>query len=427
MSISFNGLRKYHIRRDEKYNQFKISLLEALVSGASIDKIINDASNLIGNSLVVIDLSFKVLASSSIENITDLLWKDNVQKGYCSYEFISELTKLETIKEGRKAKHPYEVTCHESPIKKIVCKIDVDGKTIGNIILLECKKQIAEDDYKYLMLVSEVISKKLEEKQFYKNARDVLTEEILYDLLENNIDETIMKERLKNHSLVFSNHMSVLVVDISNYELKHSVYARYLNLNLLKFFPISHSIYYNENIVIIDGNEQFIEKKNEIEKVKDFLSENNLRMGISSEFSLIEDCKIYYGQAIKSLEIGKIVDSEKCIYKFEDIQPYNFIYMTKARILKEDFYNNSLYMLKKYDDKNGSELYKTLYAYLKNNHSMTKTAGELFIHRNTLRYRLEKIVDIIGIDLDEDDNSFKIYYAFKSMDFYKKISNIEKK
>ena len=51
----------------------------------------------------------------------------------------------------------------------------------------------------------------------------------------------------------------------------------------------------------------------------------------------------------------------------------------------------------------------------------------MFIHRNTLRYRLEKIVDLIGLDLDENDNSFKLYYACKSINFYKKLINAQKK
>lgn len=423
----YNEVRAF-FRKDVKYNEFKIPLLEVLLSGEGLNKIINTASELIGNPLIVIDLSYKVLASSPIENITDLLWMDNVKKGYCSYEFIAELTKLEIVKEGRKTNHPFEVTCPASPIKKVVFKIEVEGKIIGNILLLQCQKQIHFDDYDYLRLISEIISKELEKKQFYKNATNVLSEEILYDLLENNMEnKDIIKERLKTGSLVFSNNIFVLVVDLSNFELKKSVYARYLNSYLSSLFPMNNSIYYNGHVVIINDKDQFVERQNKIERVKSFLSENNLKMGISSDFSSIEDCSIYYHQAVKSLKIGKILYPKKCIYQYEDIQPYNFIYMAKDKILKEDFYNNSLYILKKYDDENSSQLYKTLYVYLKNNHNMTRTSEEMFIHRNTLRYRLEKIVDILGIDLDKNDNGFKLYYAFKSMDFYKKLMNAQKK
>jgi len=417
----YNEVRGF-FRKDIKYNQFKVSLLEAFLSGEGLNKIVDTASQLIGNPLIVIDLSFKVLASSTIENITDLLWMDNVKKGYCSYEFIAELTKLEALKKGRKTKRPFEVTCPISPIKKVAFKIDVKGKTVGNILLLECQKQIDIDEYDFLILISDIISKELGKKQFYENTRNVLSEEILYDLLENNIDnKKVIKERLKTSPLVFSTHIFVLVIDISNFELKQSVYTRYLSPNLLKLFPMSSSIYYNGDIVLINDREQFVENQTRKDKIRNFLSENNLKMGISSEFSSIEDCNIYYHQAITALQVGSILRDEKYIYQHEDIQPYNFIYKSKDQLLKEDFYNTSIYILKKYDDKNSSELYKTLYIYLKNNHSMTKASAEMFIHRNTLRYRLEKIVELIGIDLDKNDNSFKLYYSYKSIDFYKKL------
>ena len=417
----FNEVRAF-FRRDIKYNQFKITLLESFLSGEGLCKIVTIASKLIGNPLIVIDLSFKVLASSPVENITDLLWMDNVKKGYCSYEFIAELTKLESLKKGRKTKRPFVVTCPLSPIKKIAFKIQVNDKTIGNILLLECEKQIDPDDYNYLILISEIISKELGKKQFYKNTKNVLSEEILYDLLENNIENrALIKERLKNCTLVFSKHIFVIVINISNFELKQSVYSRYLSPTLLTLFPMSNSIYYNGAIVIIDDREEFVEKEDKIRLVKNFLIENKLKMGISSEFTSIEDCSIYYHQAIRSLEIGNILGEEEYIYKHEDIEPYNFIYIAKNHLLKEDFYNNSIYILKKFDKINSSELYKTLYIYLKNNHNMTKSSEELFIHRNTLRYRLQKIADLIGLELDENDNSFKLYYACKSINFYKKL------
>jgi PucR family transcriptional regulator, proline-responsive transcriptional activator len=247
-------------------------------------------------------------------------------------------------------------------------------------------------------------------------------------LLENRIEnKTIIKERLRSCSLASSTHISVLVIDISNFELKQSVDSKYLNSNLLSLFPMSNSIYYEGDIVILNEGEGIGESHNKIERVRKFLKENNLKMGVSSVFSSIEDCRIYYYQARHSLEIGGILEAEKCICLYEDIQPYSFIYKAEAQLQKEDFYNNSLYVLKKHDEKNSTELYQTLYVYLKNNHSMTRAAEELFIHRNTLRYRLEKIVELIGIDLDENDNSFKLYYAYKSMDFYKKLKSVQQK
>ena len=139
----YNEVRAF-FRRDVIYNKFKVSLLESLLAGDDLNKIIATASKLIGNPLIVIDLSFKVLASSALENITDLLWMDNVKKGYCSYEFIAELKKLDALIKGRKTERPFEVTCPVSPTKKVVFKIVVKGKTVGNKIgRASCRERVS--------------------------------------------------------------------------------------------------------------------------------------------------------------------------------------------------------------------------------------------------------------------------------------------
>src|SRR5699024_9765283 len=172
-----------------------------------------------------------------------------------SYEFIAELKKIEAIKKGEQMKQPYEVTCTASPNKKVVQKIIVEGKTVGNILLIECKQDIKDDDYDYLILISEIISKVLAQKQFYSNISNVLDEEILYHLLENNIkNKSIIKERLKSNSLVLSMSIEVMVVDISNFKLKKSAYSEELKLGLFDLFSMSESFYYNGNIIIINDN-----------------------------------------------------------------------------------------------------------------------------------------------------------------------------
>ncbi len=423
VSEVFNKIKTI-FRRDAEYNQFKVKLLELVITDVGLKEIVEVASQMIGNPLIVIDLSFKVLVSCPIRYITDALWYDNVQKGYCSYEFIAELKKLKSIKESGNTNHPFEVTCPESPTKKVVSRIRVENKVVGNIILLECQNTIDGDDYDYLELISDIISKELKKKHFYKNTRNTLREEIIYDLLENNLDdEKIIQERLEHSNLVFHKYICIYAIDISKYKMKHSIYERFLETQILKFFPHGYLIYYQNYIVIINTKKESRAKTTKLKELVKFLSENNLTMGCSNVFSTIKSCKIFYNQAVEALKIGSIVEQDGFLYQYEDIQPYVFIYRFKDSLLKEDFLNNQLNLINIYDEENQSELYKTLYAYLKNNHNITKASEEIHVHRNTLRYRLEKITEILGVDIDEDDNSFKLYSAIKTMDFYDKVTS----
>lgn len=413
-------------RRDSMCNQFKVKLLELVINDVGLKEIVNVATEMIGNPLVVIDLSFKVLVSCPIQYISDSLWFDNVQKGYCSYEFIAELKKLKIIKEVSDLNHPFEVTCPESPNKKVVSRIRVEGKVVGNLILIECQNKIKSDDYVYLELISNIISKELKKKHFYKNTRNTLREEIIYDLLEDNLDDDkIIKERLNHASLIFNDYIRIYVIDISKYKLRHSIYERFLESQILKFFPLGYLIYYKNYIVIINTKKEsdLIESKSK--EIITFLSENSLKMGVSNEFSSIKKCHIFYNQAVEALKIGTIIDSDKCFFQHENIQPYVFIYRLKDSLREEDFHNNALNLIKIYDCENQADLYKTLCAYLKNNHNITKASEEIHVHRNTLRYRLEKISEVLGFDINEDDNSFKLYNAIKQMDFYNKIIKLD--
>lgn len=59
-----------------------------------------------------------------------------------------------------------------------------------------------------------------------------------------------------------------------------------------------------------------------------------------------------------------------------------------------------------------SELSRTLYLYLKNERNMNAAAQELFIHRNTLRYRLEQIDQVINVDLDDSDMRMYLLFSY---------------
>jgi hypothetical protein len=70
--------------------------------------------------------------------------------------------------------------------------------------------------------------------------------------------------------------------------------------------------------------------------------------------------------------------------------------------------------LVEYDRRTNSELTKTLEVYLQCNGNITKATKALHIHRNTMKYRLEKIVDLSGIDLDDAEQRFELQLSARS-------------
>ena len=136
-----------------------------------------------------------------------------------------------------------------------------------------------------------------------------------------------------------------------------------------------------------------------------------------------------------SIGIGKITKSIRCLHKsyrqaknIQNLQLKNkidksLIFYSEMGIYKllmnidnqdilTEYYEHSIKPLKEYDEKNNSELTPVLRSYLKNNGSVKETADELFIHRNTVNYKFNKIEEILNIDLSSLDARVQLIVGF---------------
>ena len=115
-------------------------------------------------------------------------------------------------------------------------------------------------------------------------------------------------------------------------------------------------------------------------------------------------------------EFGKSYQEAKSLIPKKDILPnpknkkvlsassmgiYKFMFKSGNQQEILDYCNARLKKLEEYDHANGTFLQDTLLAYYMNGFNIGKTAEELFVHRNSLQYRLKKIEEILGMTLDD--------------------------
>ena len=78
--------------------------------------------------------------------------------------------------------------------------------------------------------------------------------------------------------------------------------------------------------------------------------------------------------------------------------------------------HEKLLRLKYADEENGTEYFRTLRLYLDNHFNAVQTARELFIHRSTFLYRLERIKAILGTDFNNKDEILYLMLSFRLLD-----------
>ncbi len=135
-------------------------------------------------------------------------------------------------------------------------------------------------------------------------------------------------------------------------------------------------------------------------------------IGIGTIASHIRELADSYKEAQTAIEVGKVFDTEKSIINYENLGLGRLIYQLPTTLceifLSEVFKKNSI-------DALDQETLFTINKFFENNLNVSETSRKLFVHRNTLVYRLEKIKKITGLDLREFDHAiiFKVALMVK--------------
>ncbi len=130
-------------------------------------------------------------------------------------------------------------------------------------------------------------------------------------------------------------------------------------------------------------------------------------IGISTVKSDITELSTAYREARTALEVGKVFDTENDIVSYSNLGIGRIIYQLPTTLcelfLKEVFKKESINIL-------DSETIYTIQKFFENSLNLSETARKLFVHRNTLVYRLDKIKKLTGLDLREFDDAvtFKV-------------------
>ena len=147
----------------------------------------------------------------------------------------------------------------------------------------------------------------------------------------------------------------------------------------------------------------------ELEKIAASMEEtlkNELRIktviGIGTIADHLRELADSYKEAQTAIEVGKVFDTEKSVMHYENLGIGRLIYQLPTTLceifLREVFKKNSL-------DSLDQETLFTINKFFENSLNVSETSRKLFVHRNTLVYRLEKIRKLTGLDLRQFDHA----------------------
>jgi carbohydrate diacid regulator len=135
-------------------------------------------------------------------------------------------------------------------------------------------------------------------------------------------------------------------------------------------------------------------------------------IGISTTANHLRELADRYKEAQVAIDVGRVFETEKSIIHYENLGIARLIYQLPTTLC--EMFLSEVFKLNPIEALDQETLY-TINKFFENNLNVSETSRKLFVHRNTLVYRLEKIKKLTGLDLREFDHAivFKVALMVK--------------
>ncbi len=138
-----------------------------------------------------------------------------------------------------------------------------------------------------------------------------------------------------------------------------------------------------------------------------------LSIGVGNPCQHPGDYRRGYVEANEALQMGQHLNRDGGVTHFNDLGVYRYLYKIAQMDDLRDMYQDQVAHIANYDRRKGTDLLDTLEIYLECAGNLTRTSNRLFVHRNTLIQRLERLQSLCEIDLQERSNWLTLQVAIK--------------
>lgn len=148
----------------------------------------------------------------------------------------------------------------------------------------------------------------------------------------------------------------------------------------------------------------------------------NVRVAFGTVVQELKDVSKSYKEAKMALDVGKIFYAEKKVIAYSTLGIGRLIYqlpVNLCRIYIEEVFGDNI------PDELDEETLTTINKFFENNLNVSETSRQLFVHRNTLVYRIEKIQKSMGLDLRNFDDALTFKIALMVVNYMKYLDSME--
>lgn len=374
-----------------QYDNWSKAVTEAILRKESLQNILNITGAIEENPMYFADKSFKMLANISRDlGEISVIWRYQLKYGYLPFNVMMDLVETGEMDLLDNTREAFYAATKSFPTHFVSKAIRYKGKAQGYFFIIEVYRHLDQCDIEIAEHLGNLISAASHGDDNYLKNSVLYHEHFMIDILQGTLtDERLIANQLRSLGWREQGEYRMLGV-----QLKGDLEA--LKRNILIMLTDgwdAHGFLYKDLLLVV-YNEQPQKYNRLLNHLKKHLELFHRHGALSEAFSCFSNMSRYYRQIQIVMEGG--YQKEVHLLLYED---YYLVHRERLMLAEIPLYR-PVERLWEYDRKHGSEYCNTLFQYIVQERNTVQTAKVLYLHRNTMKYRLEKIEDIIQVPLD---------------------------
>ena len=387
---------------------------DLMLEHAGMERLLQVTSEFLQNPLTVIGLDFTFVAEAGSKYLPPRarLYTDEG----LNVEYVNALLQNETYREMADTHETVMFPAYISGCRSMNRNLFVDEKATHRLILTECRVEITQG----VICVLDILSEKLEfllahEEEETDPDRDI--EQIFVRVLSDRTADYMQISRELSELGWGGNHEYMCLILQITYLNQQNLSTKAISRYIKKKLGDSVSFLYQDEIVVFFDLTRLGMNQEEVAgKLVYFTRDTYLKAGYSRVMTGHMNLRRQYVQAKTALDVGSRKKPYLWIHYFSQVAMTYILEQATKRLPGTMICHEGLLELKKHDEENQTQYMETLRVYLEQHLSATQAARELFIHRSTFLYRLDRIREILQSDLDDPEEIFYLELSFRLLE-----------
>lgn len=403
-------------KSQEMYSRF----LDVILAGEGFDAICKVMFQLSGRPVAVIDRWGKIVGSHGTMDLS--------------------LVSLLAVKKAEEDENTFNSTIHslvsDNGCGYFVLPICGRDRVWGYLVFPYDKEDLHPDDeIVYGSATSICILEFIKQQEVYQaeiRSRGELLEDLIYG---NYKAEEAVIRRAQHSGFSLDGKLMLFIVDIISFEKyylrevgKDEIHFKRLKNHILeltiRFFKDfaggiltqlkSDSVIGLVHLNDFSAEKEFIKTASLLHsRIKEKIPEIQTTMGVGRSYQGVKNIPVSFEEAVMACKLGPRLSGGREIAFFENLGSYRCLAELKNSETSINFCKELIWVIEDYDQQHGTRLRQTLEKYFDCGGNLRQTAKELFIHRNSLDYRLRRIEELTGKKFSDTNDYFDFQFALR--------------